>query len=92
MFVQNCQTDFSQELRVPQSEDGEQGKKRANRKKKSHDNKKNEKNDTSDEVGESRDSRNKKYFAVKCSICSTQVAVHDEDDVYHFFNVLASHS
>lgn len=32
------------------------------------------------------------YFAVKCSICSTQVAVYDRDEVYHFFNVLSSYS
>ncbi|XP_043930029.1 E2F-associated phosphoprotein [Protopterus annectens] len=31
------------------------------------------------------------YHPVKCSECSTEVAVLDKDEVYHFFNVLASH-
>jgi len=31
------------------------------------------------------------YFPVRCSICSTQVAVYDTDQVYHFFNVISSH-
>ncbi len=30
------------------------------------------------------------YFAVLCSVCNTQVAVFDKDEVYHFFSVLAS--
>lgn len=32
------------------------------------------------------------YHPVKCDQCSTQVAVYDREEVYHFFNVLASHS
>lgn len=31
------------------------------------------------------------YSGVFCSICNTQVAVFDDDEVYHFFNVVASH-
>ncbi|XP_073410321.1 E2F-associated phosphoprotein [Dendrobates tinctorius] len=31
------------------------------------------------------------YHPVKCSECSTEVAVYDKEEVYHFFNVLASH-
>jgi len=32
------------------------------------------------------------YNPVKCSKCSTQVAVFDKDEIYHFFNVVASHT
>lgn len=32
------------------------------------------------------------YHPVKCSVCHTEVAVYDEDEVYHFFNVLAGHA
>lgn len=32
------------------------------------------------------------YYPVKCSICDTQVAVYDHDEVYHFFNVLSSYT
>lgn len=31
------------------------------------------------------------YHPVKCEVCNTQVAVFDKDEIYHFFNVLASH-
>uniref|UniRef100_A0A1A7WJ29 E2f-associated phosphoprotein n=1 Tax=Iconisemion striatum TaxID=60296 RepID=A0A1A7WJ29_9TELE len=31
------------------------------------------------------------YHPVKCSECSTEVAVIDKDEVYHFFNILASY-
>jgi len=31
------------------------------------------------------------FHPVKCVQCSTQVAMFDSDEVYHFFNVLASH-
>lgn len=32
------------------------------------------------------------YHPVKCTECSTEVAVYDKDEVYHFFNILASYS
>ncbi|CAD7686089.1 unnamed protein product [Nyctereutes procyonoides] len=32
------------------------------------------------------------YHLVMCTECSTEVAVYDKDGVFHFFNVLASHS
>ncbi|XP_054714569.1 E2F-associated phosphoprotein-like [Uloborus diversus] len=31
------------------------------------------------------------YNPVVCSICNTEVAVYDSEEVYHFFNVLASY-
>ena len=31
------------------------------------------------------------FHPVTCNRCSTQVAVYDKEEVYHFFNVLASH-
>lgn len=31
------------------------------------------------------------YHPVQCSECTTEVAVLDKDEVYHFFNILASH-
>ena len=32
------------------------------------------------------------YHPVTCMECSSEVAVYDTDEVYHFFNVLASHA
>ncbi|XP_007882720.2 E2F-associated phosphoprotein [Callorhinchus milii] len=31
------------------------------------------------------------YHPVRCAECSVEVAVFDKDEVYHFFNILASH-
>ncbi|TNN41969.1 E2F-associated phosphoprotein [Liparis tanakae] len=31
------------------------------------------------------------YHPVRCTECSTEVAVFDKEEVYHFFNILASH-
>ena len=33
-----------------------------------------------------------RYHPVTCVECSSEVAVYDSDEVYHFFNVLASHA
>ena len=32
------------------------------------------------------------FNPVTCATCKTEVAVYDSDEVYHFFNVIASHS
>lgn len=29
------------------------------------------------------------YHPVRCAVCSTEVAVIDKDEVYHFFHVIA---
>ena len=33
-----------------------------------------------------------KYNPVRCQECNTEVAVYDEDEIYHFFNVISSHA
>ena len=32
------------------------------------------------------------YHPVTCSNCNTRIAVYDSEEVYHFFNVIASYS
>ena len=32
------------------------------------------------------------YHPVACDTCRTEVAMYDKDEIYHFFNVVASHS
>lgn len=32
-----------------------------------------------------------RYNPVRCSVCNTEVAVYDSDEIYHFFNVIASY-
>ncbi|XP_053143137.1 E2F-associated phosphoprotein isoform X2 [Hemicordylus capensis] len=42
-------------------------------------------------VGLEKQEEEEIYHPVKCTECSTEVAVLDKDEVFHFFNVLASH-
>lgn len=46
---------------------------------------------TLDGDSDSTTSTEEVYHPVRCEVCNTQVAVYDNDEVYHFFNVLASH-
>ncbi|XP_057736696.1 uncharacterized protein LOC130951953 isoform X4 [Arachis stenosperma] len=41
---------------------------------------------------EATSANNETFKQVCCSVCSTEVGVIDEDEVYHFFNVLPSES
>jgi hypothetical protein len=34
--------------------------------------------------------RTRKFYAVLCKTCKTHVAVMDDEEVFHFFNVLES--
>lgn len=38
------------------------------------------------------ESKGQSYHPVCCEVCSTEVGVFDEDEVYHFFNVIPSNS
>ncbi|XP_026869000.2 E2F-associated phosphoprotein [Electrophorus electricus] len=87
MFVMNCTVSKDEVLKY------KAGKKKNRRGKKGrHDS-----TDTSTEAG-TTDSRlagmdeEEIYHPVKCTECSTEVAVFDKDEVYHFFNILASYS
>lgn len=33
---------------------------------------------------------NEIYHPVRCTECNTEVGVYDKDEIYHFFNILAS--
>lgn len=78
MFVMNCSVNKEQVLRY---------KKQADRTSR---NRKRRKEDAAAAapVGMAAD---EVYYPVRCSECSTEVAVLDKDDVYHFFNILSSH-
>lgn len=86
MFVMNCVVKRDEVLRYKT----QQEKKQRNRKRR-----KGQKTEvTADEAGGSGPSgmdADEAYHPVKCSECSTEVAVFDKDEVYHFFNILASH-
>ena len=77
MFVMNCCIVRSERLRYPASTKKRQRKKR-----------KHGRDNEGSEGGSSEG--DELYHPVKCSICNTEVAVLDKDEVYHFFNVLSS--
>lgn len=77
MFVMNCTVDHSQQLKYPkQNQHQKKGKK---------------KQKTEEQQQPQGVDPNDLFNPVKCDRCSTQVAVYDRDEVYHFFNVLASY-
>lgn len=91
MFVMNCIVNKEDILRYK----APQKKQKRLRKKRRHDQTDTE--PTSAQPG-TTDSRlggmdeDEIYHPVLCTECSTEVAVYDKDEVYHFFNILASHS
>lgn len=75
MFVMNCTVDSSQQLKYPEPKS-----KRKKSKKKAE-------GEAANQIVDPNDL----FHPVKCDRCSTQVAVYDTDEIYHFFNVLASY-
>ena len=79
MFVMNCTVDAGNPLQEETRSEEEGKKKKRKKEMKAKRRKDSGKKDS------------QVYLNVRCSICQTQVAVYDEEQVYHFFNVLASH-
>ncbi|OWK09062.1 EAPP [Cervus elaphus hippelaphus] len=81
MFVMNCSVNKEEILRYKPPENRK--KRRGHKKMKSNQEGAAEEAETDvEEI----------YHPVMCTECSTEVAVYDKDEVFHFFNVLASHS
>ncbi|CAI9612228.1 unnamed protein product, partial [Staurois parvus] len=80
MFVMNCTVNKNEVLKFP-----EQPTKHRRR------NRKKFKAQLADSSSEVQNTETEMYHPVKCNECSTEVAVYDKAEVYHFFNVLASH-
>ncbi|KRX26817.1 E2F-associated phosphoprotein [Trichinella nelsoni] len=84
MFVQNCDIGWDEILRIPEV------KTRKSRRRKENGE---QRNAVSTAASTSDDSCFEDTFhPVFCSVCRTEVGVIDRDEVYHFFNVLSSHS
>ncbi|KAF0294055.1 E2F-associated phosphoprotein [Amphibalanus amphitrite] len=79
MFVFNCDVDSTQALRYRLKEPPKRRGRRGAVEKES------------DDRSSPADSQ-ELFNPVKCATCKTEVAVYDSDEVYHFFNVIASHS
>lgn len=80
MFVMNCSVNKEEILRYKPPENRK--KRRGHKKMRSNQEGAAEEAET--DVEET-------YHPVMCTECSTEVAVYDKDEVFHFFNVLASH-
>lgn len=79
MFVSRCRVDHTEELRyAPEQAISKKAKKKKGKKAASS------QQEPETELSEA-------YRPVYCEVCNTQVAVYDKDEVFHFFNVLASH-
>ncbi|XP_069806996.1 E2F-associated phosphoprotein [Dendropsophus ebraccatus] len=81
MFVMNCTVNMEEVLKFP-----EQPMKNRRRERKKM------KTPSADPAMETQSKEVALYHPVKCNECSTEVAMYDKEEVYHFFNVLASHS
>lgn len=91
MFVMNCTVNKEEVLRYK----APQKKQKRQRKKRRHDQVDAEAEGTQQGTTDSRlvgMDEDETYHPVQCTECSTEVAVYDKDEVYHFFNILASHS
>ncbi|XP_029982177.1 E2F-associated phosphoprotein isoform X1 [Sphaeramia orbicularis] len=84
MFVMNCTVKTDEVLRYKGQPEGKQRKRRKRRRGPK------DEDPRPDPEPEGLDS-DEVYHPVQCSECSTEVAVFDKDEVYHFFNILASH-
>ncbi|XP_005989256.1 E2F-associated phosphoprotein [Latimeria chalumnae] len=78
MFVMNCTVNKEEVLKYK----GMMNKKKKNKHKRA----KTDGREIADRIQQEEE-----YHPVKCSECSTEVAVFDKDEVYHFFNVIASY-
>ena len=78
MFVVNCVVDGTQRLKFPLKSN-----------KKGKNKRKGKSGDATDAFAVNEDN-DENYNPVKCEQCSTEVAVFDKDEVYHFFNVIDS--
>ncbi|XP_029350008.1 E2F-associated phosphoprotein isoform X1 [Echeneis naucrates] len=86
MFVMNCTVKTDEMLRYKT----QQEKKQRNRKRKRGQKTEMPTDEGPDPAPAGMDA-DEIYHPVQCSECSTEVAVFDKDEVYHFFNILASH-
>ncbi|KAL3049766.1 hypothetical protein OYC64_009091 [Pagothenia borchgrevinki] len=90
MFVMNCIVKRDEVLRYKIQQDLKRGKRKRRRGQRAE----TETESIADETPEPQPAgmnSEEVYHPVWCTECSTEVAVFDKDEVYHFFNILASH-
>jgi len=86
MFVTNCAVRMDEVLRYDQTSAQKKTKRKSKRRRGAHANRSPDRDTAlpadTDDV----------YHPVVCSVCNSEVGVYDKDEVYHFFNVLASYA
>lgn len=87
MFVMNCLVKRDEVLRYKTQQEKKQRKRKRRRQQQEAE----PATDEAEGAGPSGMDADEVYHPVKCSECSTEVAVLDKEEVYHFFNILASH-
>lgn len=85
MFVFNCEVDFAEKLAFADKQPRKKRRKAPHARNAAAAQQSTSAADTPAAATET-------YYNVTCAVCKTQVAVYDEDEVYHFYNVLASYS
>lgn len=88
MFVMNCTVVEDEVLRYEPSQQHNSGKKR----KKAQKGKLVQHTKEEDNLTSGGNAASERYHPVSCVECNSEVAVYDSDEVYHFFNVLASYA
>lgn len=88
MFVMNCKVTEDEVLRYEPSQQHNSGKKR----KKGQKGKLVQHTQQGDNLTSADSAAAERYHPVTCIECNSEVAVYDSDEIYHFFNVLASHA
>ncbi|XP_034431439.1 E2F-associated phosphoprotein [Hippoglossus hippoglossus] len=86
MFVMNCTVKKDEVLRYNTQQERKQGGRKRRRGQKTE----TPANEAPDPSPAGMDG-DEVYRPVQCAECSTEVAVFDKEEVYHFFNILASH-
>jgi hypothetical protein len=82
MFVKNCVVDETQVLHYPRTAEKKKGKKKSAA----------SPAENAAAPLPDRGSSEDRFHPVRCVACTTQVGVYDQEEVYHFFNVLSSYS
>ncbi|ESO02427.1 hypothetical protein HELRODRAFT_65885, partial [Helobdella robusta] len=93
MFVTNCRVIRNEVLKYSLKDEKNKSKKqKKNGRTASVEETNAASNDNNDNREDGDDGEHEMYHPVHCEACNTEVAVFDRDEVFHFFNVLASHS
>mmetsp|Transcript_3711 Transcript_3711/g.6946 ORF Transcript_3711/g.6946 Transcript_3711/m.6946 type:complete len:183 (+) Transcript_3711:98-646(+) len=88
MFVQNCDVDTTQRVRMP-AQPAQKAKNKNKRQSRDVNSTNDISDNNSDQAGGAEVS-DEVYYPVRCAACKTEVGLYDKDEIYHFFHVYPS--